>query len=282
MAKDYYQILGVNEDAGQEQIKAAYRKLAFQYHPDRNKGDAMAAEKMKDINEAYAVLSDRIKRKEYDTFKDNYGSSAFQRYKESYSEEDIFRGSDINQIFEEMSRMFGFRDFDEIFKEFYGSRYETFAFRRPGYWGRGFIFRGFTPRGDYKGQQGKYQGDKEPFSPTQPFAGILNRFLKHRLGKAFGVTFPERGRDLYDRIILTPEQAERGGKVEYSFQKWGTPRKILVKLPPKISEGQRIRLKGMGAEGKGGGEAGDLYLEVKIQVSLLQKIKSVFKINKTQ
>ena len=66
MDRDYYQILGVSEDASQEQIKAAYRRLAFQYHPDRNKEDTAAAEKMKEINEAYAILSNQAKRKEYD------------------------------------------------------------------------------------------------------------------------------------------------------------------------------------------------------------------------
>jgi curved DNA-binding protein CbpA len=84
MDRDYYQILGVSEDASQEQIKAAYRRLAFQYHPDRNKEDTAAAEKMKEINEAYAILSNQAKRKEYDTFKDSYGSFASQRYRQRY------------------------------------------------------------------------------------------------------------------------------------------------------------------------------------------------------
>jgi curved DNA-binding protein CbpA len=58
MSVDYYQVLGLNHSASQEQIKAAYRKLAFQYHPDRNKEDPAAGERMKKINEAYAVLSE--------------------------------------------------------------------------------------------------------------------------------------------------------------------------------------------------------------------------------
>lgn len=273
MSKDYYQILGLNKDASQEQIKAAYRKLAFQYHPDRNKEDPAAAEKMKELNEAYAVLSDPVKRKEYDTYRDSYGSFASQRFRENYSEEDIFRDSDINQIFEEMSKAFGFRNFDEIFKEFYGSRYQTFTFRRPGVFGRGFIsFYGFSP---YTEQREEFQ--EQGKMPHFPFAGILNRFLMRRLEKAFGVKFPERGRDLYDVLVLTPEQAQKGEKVKYSYQKWGKPQKIMVKIPPGIKDGQRIRLRGLGTEGRGGGEAGDLYLEVKIQVPMLQKIKRLFR-----
>ncbi len=246
MAKDYYQFLGVSENATQEQIKAAYRKLAFKYHPDKNKEDPTAAKKMKEINEAYAVLSDQGKRREYDTYKNSYGAFASQKYKENYSEEDIFRNSDINQIFDQMSQIFGFRNFEEIFTEFYGSRYQTYTFRRPGFFRGEFNFYGFRP-------------------------------LKHRMEKAFGVNFAERGRDLYDVFILTPEQAEKGGKVEYSCHKGGRHQKIIVKVPSKIKDGQKIRLKGMGADGKGGGEAGDLYLKVEIVVPLLQKIKSLFK-----
>lgn len=279
MTKDYYQVLGVSQDAGQEQIRAAYRKLALQYHPDRNREDPEALDKMKTINEAYAVLSDQEKRKEYDTYRHDFGSFASQRYRERYSEEDIFRGSDINQIFEEMSRAFGFRNFDELFKEFYGSRYKTFTFRKPGAFGRVFIFQGSRPPGDQDPEQGRrFQEQKQgPSLPQGPFSGMLGKFLMRRLGKAFGVTVPERGRDLYDSLALTPEQAKTGGKIAYSLKKWGRPGKIMVHVPQKVKEGQNIRLKGLGADGKEGGEAGDLYLEVKIKVSLTQRIKRLFK-----
>ena len=74
--KDYYEILGLQKDAPHKQVRDAYRKLALQYHPDRNKDNPAAAERMKEINEAYAVLSDPQKRKDYDALKDAYGSSA--------------------------------------------------------------------------------------------------------------------------------------------------------------------------------------------------------------
>jgi len=73
--KDYYKILGVKKSASDEEIKKAYRKLAMKFHPDHTKGDKTAEEKFKKISEAYAVLSDKEKRRQYDTF----GSDGFQQ-----------------------------------------------------------------------------------------------------------------------------------------------------------------------------------------------------------
>ncbi|MDP2670769.1 MAG: DnaJ domain-containing protein [bacterium] len=67
--KNYYDILGVGEEATEEEIKKAYRKLAMQYHPDRNKGDNTAEEKFKEVNEANEVLSNAQKRQQYDAFR---------------------------------------------------------------------------------------------------------------------------------------------------------------------------------------------------------------------
>src|SRR4030065_2245585 len=91
---DYYQLLGVSRDAAPDQLKKAYRKLAQKYHPDKAKGDKkQAEEKFKQISEAYAVLSDPEKRREYDEF----GSQAFRT---KFSQEAIFRNFDFSDIFE--------------------------------------------------------------------------------------------------------------------------------------------------------------------------------------
>ncbi|MFP3983999.1 MAG: DnaJ domain-containing protein, partial [Desulfurivibrionaceae bacterium] len=92
--EDYYKILGVGKNASQDEIKKAYRKMALKYHPDKTKGDKQAEDMFKKANEAYAVLSDPEKRKQYDT----YGSEDFQQ---RYTQEDIFQGSDIASILRE-------------------------------------------------------------------------------------------------------------------------------------------------------------------------------------
>ena len=97
--KDYYQILGVNKNASDEEIKRAYRKLAMKYHPDKNPNKKEAEERFKEINEAYAVLSDKDKRKQYDTF----GAEGFRQ---RFTQEDIFRGFDFDEI---LSGLFGGR-----------------------------------------------------------------------------------------------------------------------------------------------------------------------------
>ncbi len=264
--KNYYDILGVGKDATQQAIKDAYRKLAFQYHPDKNKGDPAATDKMKDLNEAYAVLSDPAKRKEYDFLSSQYGTAAYDRFRQAHTTEDIFRGSDIDQVFEEFARMFGFRSSGDIFRESYGPQYQTFRFYRTGGYGQGY-----GNRHGFQGQNGaRYSAGTGAGMPV--LNGVTGKIIRFFLKRVAGVELPERGDDLLDNLDLEPEMASRGGEVRYSMGQ----KNLMVTIPAGIKDGQRIRLRGMGAQGKAGGEPGDLYLEVKTKKSFFQKIKNMF------
>ncbi|MGB5985344.1 MAG: DnaJ domain-containing protein [Desulfobacterales bacterium] len=263
--KDYYQILGVTETADGTRLKEVYRKLALKYHPDRAGDGSAAAEKMKAVNEAYAVLSNPQKRAEYDRLRRNFGSDAYGKFRNSYSEQDIYRGTDINQIFEELTRSMGLRGFDEIFKEVYRDQYRYFEINRPGLKGRGFVFGGAFGLG-----RNPKMGRRPGLQQGTPGKGRLSGRL---LQKLLSLGTPKKGDDLNDTLQLEPELAARGGPYAY-FQRQGG-RKLVVKIPPGVRDGQRIRLSGMGRPGKAGGAAGDLYLRVKINTPLGRKIKEI-------
>ncbi|MBR4083906.1 MAG: J domain-containing protein [Lachnospiraceae bacterium] len=142
MRKDYYKILGVPRDADDATLKKAFRKLAKQYHPDTNGGNAEAAKKFQDINEAYSVLSDEEKRKAYDedkgeqssaagnaatgpkktsqtanpfagftqqNFKMDFGDMMFDEINKKKKESDKNAGVNLNDVSEQFASFFGFR-----------------------------------------------------------------------------------------------------------------------------------------------------------------------------
>lgn len=255
---DYYKVLGIEPGIETEKIKAAYRDLAFQYHPDRNQGNPAAVEKMKQVNEAYAVLSDPEKRRAYDDLRHQFGNAAHDRFRKTYTEQDIFTNSDIHQVFEEMARSFGFRGSDEVFKEFYGKGFRSFQYRRPGIFGGGFFFFGSGGKG--KGQLPLNRG---------PLAMLVGQIFK-KLSQAMA---PVKGTDLVETIVLDADTAEKGGP--YAFYHKGDKKKLIVKIPPQVREGQKIRLTGQGRSGKGGGPPGDLFLKVRVSRPLLERLKSL-------
>ncbi|MGA1868679.1 MAG: DnaJ domain-containing protein [bacterium] len=246
--KDYYKILGIDKEATAQQIKEAYRNCALKYHPDRNKAGTDAVEKMQEINEAYAVLSHSEKRRAYDALRQECGASAYSQFRRNYSEQDIFRDSDISQIFEDIARSFGLRGFDEIFKEsFNQGHHQGFEFKKQGVYVKGFVFTGW-----FDG----FTGLKKLF---------FNKPDKKRLS--------QKGIDLYDFITLTPLQVQQGGRFPYIHRE--TSQKLAIQIPPGIRDGQKIRLPGMGLAGKSGGTPGDLYLKVTIKKPLIKGIKNL-------
>lgn len=261
---DYYKILGVEPGATDQEIKAAYRKGALAFHPDRNIHDPEAADKMKALNEAYAVLSDRTKRAKYDSLKHRFGEAAYSHFRQSYSYQDIFAGSDIESIFEELARSFGLRGFDDIFRNAGGdSGFRSFTFGDSGFSGRSYVFtKTFRQEGT------KASARSSPVSRgTMKLAGRLLR-------KITGLDLPVAGEDIKDRLSISERLASEGGTVEYFVKKRN--KKLIVKIPPGVREGQQIRLAGMGGEGRGGAPPGDVYLTIKVQKPFLEKATSLF------
>ncbi len=274
--KDYYEILGVHEGASAEEIKKAYRKLAFQYHPDKNPG---REEMMKEINEAYAVLSDERKRRDYNSYRQSYGFSARDKFRETYTDQDIFKDSDINQVFAELSRAFGFSRPEDIFSRstFYGNQFRTFQFKGPGFVGKGYFFLGPMSK-EYQDTMKAFQHQtgKAPAYRPSFFSRIFlmgMQALQNHMAKKYGLELPERGKDLEDEITIPSEIVLTGGKVRYHYTKRGNPRDLMITIPPGIREGQKIKLKGMGEDGSHDGEAGDLYLKAKIHIPWLKRIR---------
>ena len=225
--KDYYKTLGVDKKATEDEIKKSYRKLAMKYHPDRNKGDKKAEEKFKELSEAYAVLSDKEKRKQYDTF----GSDGFQQ---RYSQEDIFRGFDFSNLFKE----FGF-----------GGGFENVFGQRTGHPGGG----GYKTYTFNRGGQGFDYGD--------PFAQYA------------GGGRPQRGDDQMYELSITLREAALGAEKQLSFPTGKKTEKVMVKIPPGISTGKKLRISGKGGPGLTGGPSGDLFIQIKVMEDPIFKLE---------
>jgi curved DNA-binding protein CbpA len=95
--------------------------------------------------------------------------------------------------------------------------------------------------------------------------------------KRLGIVLPENGKDFGDLLTITPEQASSGAKVRYVLNQPEKSREILITVPSGIKEGQKIKLKGLGQEGKNGGEAGDLFLKVRIRRPFFERVKEALK-----
>lgn len=228
MVADYYKILGVDKKASNEEIKRAYRKLALKYHPDKNKGNKKAEEKFKEINEAYAVLSDDEKRKQYDMF----GTEGFHQ---RFSQEDILRNFNFGDIFKE----FGFSSgSDDILDRIFGT-----GRRRAKRGGTGF----------------SQQASSRTFNFDESFGSAAGPFEA-----AQGYT-TSKGQDIMYNLSVTLEEVAAGSEKKISYRKGINAETVSVRIPKGISTGKKLRLSGKGMEDRSGGPPGDLYFNINVQ-----------------
>jgi DnaJ-class molecular chaperone len=260
--KDYYQTLGIPEDADEDAIRKAFRKLAFQFHPDKNLGhEKEAEEKFKDINEAYGVLSDKSKREQYDMLrKGNPAGSAagFQ-----YSQQDIFRDIFTNQAsMDELNRLFaqGGLRFDQEFLNRVFFNADNVVFR---------VYYGGPRTTKYSYSTGvQQQSGQAQEVPVPRHAGIVDRFLMRVLGfflkRLFGIQTraPVQNLNLYLDFEVPEDEAREGGERMLVLKTEAKPRKLMVRIPAGIQSGMQIRLRGLGK--KQDRQRGDLYLKVKV------------------
>ncbi|RMH69594.1 MAG: J domain-containing protein [Gemmatimonadetes bacterium] len=264
--KDYYKILGVDENASADELKKAYRKLAVKYHPDKNAGNKNAEEKFKEINEAYDVLKDPQKREEYDTYR-KYGPMYHQFGG---------NGDSVNVDFDDIFSGFRgggsggsvFDDLGDIFSRFRGGGRSGNPFRPrirseitipfmtavqggnvPVQLG-GQTYNVHIPRGIEDGETLNIQ------NPTGNGEVILLKV--HVQPDSF---FRRKGNDIYVDVPINFAQAALGSKMRVRTI---SGKKVDLKIPAGTQSGQTFRLKGLGISTPQG--QGNMYVTVNVTV----------------
>ncbi|MEM0149433.1 MAG: molecular chaperone DnaJ [Candidatus Micrarchaeaceae archaeon] len=263
MAEDFYKVLGLDKGATLDDIKQAYRKLALKYHPDVNKGKE-AEEKFKEINEAYAVLSDPEKRKQYDA----YGPDAFSQ---KYTQEDIFRNFDVEKVFRDFGFNFGSGDFgSSIFEDMFGFSHGT----RNADVGNDILARvSVTLKEAYTGTEKKLRVRHVVVCEVCGGSGAEPGSRVVRCDKCNGTGQVRVTRRTPFGVMQTISACPKCGGSGKVFERTcsscgGSGKKVVeqnidVAIPKGVDEGMRLRLKGMGDYGKD--RSGDLYVEIHVQ-----------------
>ena len=274
--EDYYSILNISQSSSQDEIKKSFRKLALELHPDRNPDDPESEKKFKEITEAYGVLSDPLKKKEYDRFRADHlaghttGSSNFR-----YSQEDIFasmfRGENAREIFEELNREFnrsGFRSGNTFFQTlFFGGAVGGLGriLRMvPGPIGRiGMGLKlaqvvGSSLYALHKMNQQK-QAQSGPASSVPPKTG--NPMVKGLKG-VFGKKESTPSLDIDFYLSIPPVEALNGSRKKISYQVNGETEQLMVHIPPNFPSGGKLRIRDKGKSRDG--KRGDLILSIHV------------------
>lgn len=287
--KDYYAILGVDKKADQKKIKTAFRELARKYHPDKNKAPG-AAEKFKQINEAYEVLSDPEKRAKYDTIPPGWNEAhgfnwahdgarfagPWRKGRQGQGIRFTF-GTQGEEGFSDFFRMFfggdrgGFDTGGAPFEDFHRTAYKGADYEgsisitlREAYTGtekavrvNGSEIRVKVPAGVPNGTRLRLAGQGGPGGEGAPRGDLFLtvKVLPHPI-------FTVQGKDLVCDLPITPSEAVLGAEVEFPCFK-GT---VKVKVPPGSQTGDTLRLKGLGMPGERGSLPGNLLVRLAITV----------------
>ena len=280
--RDLYEILGVDKNCNKAELKSAYRKLAKKYHPDVNQNDEVASNKFKEINEAYEVLSDKEKRKQYDMFGSNYNFSGGDNFDpRNYGFSASYSGSDMS----------GFSDFFNMFFGGGGTSSSSFS----GFSG----FDGFTNSRTYSGfkrqpQRQKYETSinlsvKEAYSGIERelYVNINNSPKKITVKIPKGITTGKKVKvngdkynldgDIFVKINVISDEyrLENLDLIKtvslYPWEAYFGVTKVIetlngnvrVKIPAKIESMKKIRISNKGYTDLKG-KTGDLYLEIVI------------------
>lgn len=289
---EYYETLGVSKNATASEIKKAYRQLALKYHPDKNPGDKAAEAKFKEISEAYAVLSDPEKKKQYDT----YGSTNFHQ---RYSQEDIFRNFDLNDILRQFG-MGGGASTNFRGNMGAGQAFQSF-FSQAGSGRMGGCGSGGCHAPE-KGQDLTYQiavtldevmhgaeknialrtnGKTQNVSVKIPKGIETGKKLRLK-GKGAASPYGGAPGDLYLKVEVSKHDRFTRDGDDLICDKWisfsnaclGTKvevetlegKKFMVNIPAGIQSDARLRIKGHGLPSGPLGHRGDMYVKIGVQV----------------